>query len=182
MNLPEFAKEVRRVSEDHGWHRPEPSDGQMIAMIHSEWSEALDAYRNKKDEKDWYILGGKPEGMAVELADGVIRILDMMGNETEWLPEWDMDELPAEQTDEAENMGWTEDKHFPDVIAILHSWTACIYNNMQSKPYTAAEAMTEILKMVFGWMDARGNNPADILKLKHAYNITRPYRHGGKRC
>lgn len=182
MKLREFAKEVRKVSEDHGWHDPEPSDGQVIAMIHSEWSEALEAYRNKKDEKDWYILEGKPEGMAVELADGVIRILDMMGNETEWLPDWDMDKLPAKKKDEGKDTRWAEDKHFPDVIAILHSWTACIYNKIDFDLCAVEEAITEILHMVFSWMDARGNSPADILKLKHAYNITRPYRHGGKNC
>ncbi len=44
--------------------------------MHSELSEALEEYRNGKEPGEtWYSDGGKPEGIDVELADVIIRIL-----------------------------------------------------------------------------------------------------------
>jgi NTP pyrophosphatase (non-canonical NTP hydrolase) len=49
--------------------------GEMIALVHSELSEALEAHRkNLMDDK----LTHRP-GIEVELADAVIRIFDMAG-------------------------------------------------------------------------------------------------------
>lgn len=43
------------------------SFGDYIALMHSELSEALEAYRN--GEEPFYVKDGKPEGWAVELHD-----------------------------------------------------------------------------------------------------------------
>lgn len=43
---------------------------------HSELSEALEAHRDR--QPNVYVIDGKPEGVAVELADCLIRILDTM--------------------------------------------------------------------------------------------------------
>jgi transposase-like protein len=69
------------------------NDSEMLSLIHSELSEALEQLRLNYDVKqiatfteilpnNAYYLGGeygnKPEGWAVELADCLIRILDMV--------------------------------------------------------------------------------------------------------
>lgn len=55
-----------------GWHDTEREDGTMIALIHSELSEALEGIRkNKMDDH----LPQRPNA-EVELADAVIRIFD----------------------------------------------------------------------------------------------------------
>ena len=51
---------------------------EAIALIHSELSEALEEDR-KGAPQVYYAANGKPEGVAVELADAVIRICDLCG-------------------------------------------------------------------------------------------------------
>lgn len=67
----------------------ERSFGDQIALMHSELSEALEEFRNTglgDTDKfiyylsgSWGVDGEKPEGIAVELADVLIRIFDTCG-------------------------------------------------------------------------------------------------------
>lgn len=81
-SLNEIAAEVHRNAVEHGWWDPEPSFEAVIALCHSELSEALEAKRNR-EELVW-IDDGKPEGIATEMIDCVIRIFDA-------LAAWDVD-------------------------------------------------------------------------------------------
>ena len=77
--LVDIAEHVYSVAVEKGWYE----DGQAnfpekIALVHSELSETLEEYRNGHGYQDiYYADSGKPEGIAVELADAVIRIFDM---------------------------------------------------------------------------------------------------------
>ena len=62
-----------------GWYDEPRTFGDMIALIHSELSEALEDYRiGHNPNKVWY-EGKKPCGIPIELADACIRIFDMCG-------------------------------------------------------------------------------------------------------
>lgn len=140
MNKPsalnELAREIHENAKAHGWWDDSRSFPEVIALCHSELSEALEEYRSgkqvlyfshnkckesgglcvpdaadecpSKPEECGAYERGKPEGMTVEMADCIIRILDWCGKE--------------------------------------------------------------------------GVDIDAIIRMKHEYNKTRPYKHGGKVC
>lgn len=96
MNLNEWVKRCHEIAVAHGWWDEEKSVGEIIALMHSELSEALEEARDGRPgeyvlavendelylEKDREKFAGrKPEGVYVELVDCVIRIFDYLGHE-----------------------------------------------------------------------------------------------------
>lgn len=79
MELNEMVFAAHSNAVDHGWWEDERSFGELIALCHSELSEALEEYRKGKGIAETYIKDNKPEGIPVELADVLIRIFDMCG-------------------------------------------------------------------------------------------------------
>lgn len=70
-----------RTAREHGWWDEDKprTFGDMIALFHSELSEALEEHRNGHAVTEIYHAAGndfKPEGIPVELADVLIRIFD----------------------------------------------------------------------------------------------------------
>jgi len=123
--LNELARYIHKNAVEHGWWETERGIPELLALVHSEVSEALEEWRDdNRPNMVYYNMsngyqacfatqdiknpppGLKPEGVPVELADVIIRILDMV-----------------------EYFGIDIDK---------------------------------------------------VIQLKMAYNLTRPYRHGGK--
>lgn len=70
----QLAGEIHQTAVSKGWWDTERNNGEIIALMHSELSEALEAIRhgNPPDDK-------LPEftGAEAELADVIIRIMDM---------------------------------------------------------------------------------------------------------
>ena len=73
-NYNDLSKEIHENAVAHGWWDEQREDGTLIALIMSEAAEALEALRkgNKPDEHCPQFSGAE-----VELADVVIRIMDM---------------------------------------------------------------------------------------------------------
>ncbi len=64
-----FIEECHNIAKAKGWWDWERNDGELIALMHSELSEALEAMRNH----------APLDNIAEELADCCIRIFDYCG-------------------------------------------------------------------------------------------------------
>lgn len=77
-SINQLAGRIHRNAVDHGWYDESRTFGDIIALCHSELSEALEEHRNGKGML--YIVDNKPEGIAVEMIDCVIRIFDYLAS------------------------------------------------------------------------------------------------------
>lgn len=86
MNLAEIIRESYQTAVIKGWWEEDRNIGELLALMHSEISEALEEWRTGRDIKEVYYEApkgdnpeGKPCGFPVELADIIIRIGDLCG-------------------------------------------------------------------------------------------------------
>lgn len=90
MSLTELADEIHAANKEKGFYARAPLNNlkdnygfivRQLCLIHSEVSEALEELREGSrlgnDERTVYYEGQKPEGFPVELADVLIRTLDL---------------------------------------------------------------------------------------------------------
>ena len=199
LDLNELAREAHQIAVEHGWWEKKPTFGELVALMHSELSEALEEYRagrpmvwhacmtsdedtpcTKEECGDWYngkceltCLSPKPEGIAVELADCIIRILDWAGHESV-----DMEGILFEAM-EAHKDQPEEEQRFGEFISALH--------NLLSMAYCDADDRNDrdiymglVIYYILENMERAGVEMDGIIREKMEYNRTRPYRHGGK--
>lgn len=201
MKMNKFAAEVHQNAVEHGWWDEERSFGEIIALCHSELSEALEEYRAKRpmvyfvvemddgkggtylairediiSEEDF--AGEKPEGIAVELADCIIRILDWYGKEG-----LDTDALLLEAGIITMcDLPTPVYGSFGDFIALLHNLLSMAYACWCNASGISASALrlAKCIREIMAWAKENGVDMESILDMKHEYNKGRPYRHGGK--
>ena len=213
MILNEFAKEVHANAREHGWWDTDRDNAEVIALIHSEWSEALEEYRagrpmvwhacdeapdgvvgvcNPADEFDCRNYGHedeckyrnhKPEGIAVELLDGCIRIFDYIGRQGKIIRGFDtLEELMSISPEAACKVS------LPRLVANMHLKTSQAYTMLQQSGAApefvqrGCATLFEAVGVTCAWIKEQGLDPEAIMLQKHEYNKSRPYKHGGKVC
>ena len=134
MTLNEWAKEIHENAVAHGWWDDERSFGDIVALCHSELSEALEEYRSNRPML-WY---------ACKEAEK---------------------ETPCDPKDETECRWFGVEER-------------CGYRD--GKPEGIATEMIDCIIRILDWCGKENLDVDKLLELKHTYNKTRPYRHGGK--
>lgn len=75
-SLEDMKEEVAICNHDKGWRNSPLTFGDLIALLHSEASEMLDSYRIR-GLRVHTTSEGKPDDVASEAADVLIRLLDI---------------------------------------------------------------------------------------------------------
>ncbi len=213
MNLFRTANEVHTNAVEHGWWEEERSPDEVIALIHSEWSEALEEYRAGRPMRYFPCNDGfvcteengsgnacgskpynpdkpdapcsakskKPEGIAVELIDGCIRILDLFGKFNYRCASETLAGLETRCRETFRNL--RKETPTPSVIAMLHQMTSSAHQIGQMRGGFTRAALAPLeaaVGMACAWIRMQGCDPEAIMLEKHRYNLTRPYKHGAE--
>ena len=139
--LNEIAKVVHENAVAHGWWDEQRSFPEIIALVHSELSEALEEYRD-----------GKPLLYFPCNAGGVC----------------------------------TEDRGEAGVTCGSRTYNPEIpeapCTAKSDKPEGVAIELADAIIRILDYCAEAGIDIEEAIAIKHEYNKSRPYRHGGKRC
>lgn len=127
MNTNDLVKEIHENAVNHGFWEKEPTFGEVIALCHSELSEALEEYRDERPN----IYGTCS--------------------------------ISPEHCEHCEHSENCDLKHF----------NSC-------KPEGVAVELADCIIRIFDYCGAKGIDIEAVIRAKHEYNKTRPYKHGGK--
>lgn len=210
MRLNELRDTSYEIAKSKGWHDPDfdtATFADRMALVISELAEALEEHRkgceptriyfvrregeavgSRENPLDYAADGNKPEGVIIELADAAIRIGDTAGKheiDLEAAKHFGLgakidvnvtDFFKGHENDATSFGGWM----------CRATWE--LATAAGEKPGTQhLSAETHLLRglrticRMSHWLGITGEEFESAIEIKHAYNRTRPFRHGGKK-
>lgn len=140
MSIKELVKEIHDNAVAHGWWDEERSFGDIIALCHSELSEALEEYRDNRPHV-WFAC------------------------------------IPTDVFAGCNNMVHCKSKI--SNLGCVGVDEQCQYKD--KKPEGIAVELADCIIRIFDYCGKAGIDIEEVIKAKHEYNKSRPYRHGGKK-
>jgi len=201
ININEFIQEVHENAVAHGFWEGKEKTNMLFCLIHSEWSEALEEIRQEHpmiwheckeatipcesrscdkcfyrgNSKECSFMLDKPEGFAVEMIDGIIRICDLLGHVGYESRFETFDDLISDDPD-LEFIGKSDEFA---LISFCHESTVLAHTEMLAKKNMNSCITLEcIISIIWMWLKLHGIIPEEVLLEKHEYNKKRPYKHG----
>ena len=162
----------------------------------SDQAMGSEAVCEEQTECYWRKVGGKPEhcsdrcakpeGIAAELIDGAIRILDYIGWQAKKSAVWSLDlnrsiDAIRESVGADVLMRSADFSHIPKLICELNVLTGYALDNGRM-PTVRRFYLCMCLALVFNYAKARGIDAEKLMLEKHEYNKSRTWRHGGKKA
>lgn len=159
-SMPHLAFQANQTAHEKGWWDSGRAFDGVIALIHSEASEALEEWRNnhKEDEVYYTIPDYRPDPSAYEgsLRDAVFHLLRRNSHQ-KFLYRSTLDDLDDHEVDLLVHTGFLKPEGIPSELA-------------------------DIIIRVFDAAVEYGIDIEEEVINKMAYNATRLNRHGGKRA
>lgn len=184
-----LAKEAHAISKDHGFWENPPSVERSVNLMHSEVSELLEDLRDGKAITLFEFLPpaegqtlGKPVGPVSELADVVIRLLDFAGAHGLSL-HGNVDFSTFAKNGDVD--GWISDMHksLTRIVAEHHDFPvsldlARVPAMREAWRARMAKPVFTSICIVFACAEAHGIDLLDAIRVKMAFNKSRPRKHG----
>ena len=197
MNWNDLAKEVHRDAVDKGWWDKSVTIDDVVCMCICELAEAVEEYRNgrpnyyhlcqpSRDKRlpcNWDLQRScplstgeltcehrdtKPRGVAVELADCVLRLLDYLATTDVDLSNMYPVKIMA-------------DGPFTSFVTdIVINLISARIDQGNDKAENGCGSLRFFIERILGFAAVNNIDLESILREKHEYNKSRPYRHGGK--
>lgn len=187
IDLNKLAQEIHAAAVEKGFWNVEDAETKHVAKMHSELSEALQEDRMDRPMlyvDDIQVLdritdpaqfdGRKPEGVAAELADFVMMLLDYAVQEEIKIPK------EARQiTDEGK-----KENSYPanvhNLVYVLHEGVVIMDGGLIPWIMSDETHVEYMLCLVYTFLHERGIDLWQVIRLKMAYNKNRPPLHGRK--
>lgn len=184
MTFAEIAEEISAWATEKGFWDVKNSWLEECALFHSELSEAAEHWRNGHEPNEIFTtikdsvvaLDGtqKPDGIPIEIADYMIRVLDSIGHHKLRV---------IDKTVTGPSMNFAKCKSFLDHISVMHFTTALGYMMGPDDDRDSAEiACSRMLRDAINLSRKFNIDYMQAIMTKMTYNMTRPIRHGGKRA
>lgn len=184
IDLSKLAAELHEAAVKKGFWNVHHAESRHIAKMHCELSEAIqedrcgrpmlyvDDIEVEAQITDPAMFGGrKPEGVAAELADFVMMALDYLVHVGVDFSE-DVGDVFAECYIDPELRKEVKDHDLCEIVNVLHS---CVVDTDEDGDVST---LIGSILAVCAWLEVRGCDLWEVIRIKMEYNKSRPALHG----